>query len=241
MGPECRHAENFIRRGLRSLHRSNRASVIPRLQPHLALPRLARVGGEGDLARTRVRPLQLAPTRWAGTRMRLETERLILRGWVAEDLEPFAAMSADPRVMRWLGGCLSRQEAESYVARATASFADQGMGRFAVERRSDGAFVGACGLMPGPCGPAHRPLCRYRLATGSHRLGRRLCDRGRGGGVARRVRAAGACGDRRHHHAVERPVAGGDGAPWHDPRRGQRLRRSRADPRARTRAPSSIG
>ncbi|HLZ84605.1 MAG TPA: GNAT family N-acetyltransferase [Caulobacteraceae bacterium] len=81
--------------------------------------------------------------------MKLETERLILRAWVAEDLEPFAAMSADPRVMRWLGGCLSREQVEAYMARAALSFSTLGMGRFAVERRSDGAFVGACGLMPG--------------------------------------------------------------------------------------------
>jgi RimJ/RimL family protein N-acetyltransferase len=61
-------------------------------------------------------------------------------------------------VMRWLGGRLRRQEAESYVARATASFADLGMGRFAVQRRSDGAFVGACGLAPGR---ADLPIAPY--------------------------------------------------------------------------------
>lgn len=81
--------------------------------------------------------------------MRLETERLTLREWVTGDLEPFAAMSADPQVMRWLGGCLSREEAAAYVTRAALSFSTLGMGRFAIERRSDEAFVGACGLMPG--------------------------------------------------------------------------------------------
>ncbi len=81
--------------------------------------------------------------------MRLETDRLVLREWIDKDVEPFAAMSADPRVMCWLGGCLSREQVEAYVARATLSFATLGMGRFAIERRSDGAFVGACGLMPG--------------------------------------------------------------------------------------------
>jgi RimJ/RimL family protein N-acetyltransferase len=90
--------------------------------------------------------------------MRLETERLILRAWAPEDLEPFAVMSADPQVMQWLGGCLSREEAEAYVARATGSFSALGMGRFAVERRSDGAFVGACGLMPGR---ADLPIAPY--------------------------------------------------------------------------------
>lgn len=81
--------------------------------------------------------------------MRLETDRLILRGWIAEDLEPFAAMSADPRVMRWLGGYLNREAVDAYLARAALSFSTLGMGRFAIERRADGAFLGACGLMPG--------------------------------------------------------------------------------------------
>jgi hypothetical protein len=44
--------------------------------------------------------------------MRLETDRLILREWV-----------------------------EAYLARAALSFATLGMGRFAVERRSDGACL----------------------------------------------------------------------------------------------------
>jgi ribosomal-protein-alanine N-acetyltransferase len=82
-------------------------------------------------------------------RMKLETERLILRTWLAEDLDPFAAMSADPQVMRWLGGCLSREEAKAAIARVAVSFSTLGMGPFALERRADGAFVGACGLMPG--------------------------------------------------------------------------------------------
>jgi RimJ/RimL family protein N-acetyltransferase len=90
--------------------------------------------------------------------MRLETEGLILREWVADDVEGFAEMSADPQVMHWLGGCLSRKEAEAYVARATASFSTLGMGRFAIERRADAAFVGACGLMPGR---ADLPIAPY--------------------------------------------------------------------------------
>ena len=81
--------------------------------------------------------------------MKLETERLILRQWIEEDLNPFAAMSADLQVMRWLGGCLTRDAAGAYMARSTLSFSACGMGRFVVERRADGAFLGSCGLMPG--------------------------------------------------------------------------------------------
>ncbi|MBS0489875.1 MAG: GNAT family N-acetyltransferase [Proteobacteria bacterium] len=80
--------------------------------------------------------------------MRLETERLILRQWREEDLEPFAAMSRDEEVMRWLGGVLTRERARAYMERAHDAFARLGMCRFAIERREDGAFIGACGLMP---------------------------------------------------------------------------------------------
>lgn len=80
--------------------------------------------------------------------MRLETERLILRQWREADFEPFAAMSRDPEVMRWLGGVLTDERARAYMDRAHDAFAQLGMGRYAIERRSDGAFIGACGLMP---------------------------------------------------------------------------------------------
>lgn len=80
--------------------------------------------------------------------MRLETERLILRQWRDEDLDPFAEMCADPEVMRWLGGVLTRDGAIAYMDRAHDAFARLGMGRFAIARKSDGAFLGACGLMP---------------------------------------------------------------------------------------------
>ena len=60
--------------------------------------------------------------------MRIETERLILRLWSARDFEPFAQMSADPEVMQWLGGVLTRERArfERELARA------RGMELFAV-------------------------------------------------------------------------------------------------------------
>lgn len=81
--------------------------------------------------------------------MRLETERLAIRLWRAEDFEPFAQMSADPQVMQWLGGVLNREQVEAYKVRADDSFAALGMCRMVIERRADGAFLGSCGLMPG--------------------------------------------------------------------------------------------
>lgn len=80
--------------------------------------------------------------------MHLETERLILRRWTDADLDPFAEMSADIEVMRWLGGVLTREQSQAYMDRAHDAFARIGMGRYAVERKSDGAFIGSTGLMP---------------------------------------------------------------------------------------------
>jgi RimJ/RimL family protein N-acetyltransferase len=79
----------------------------------------------------------------------IETPRLILRLWREEDLAPFAAMSADPEVMRWLGGVLTAEDVRAYKDRADKAFAELGMCRWVVERREDGEFLGACGLMPG--------------------------------------------------------------------------------------------
>lgn len=78
----------------------------------------------------------------------IETERLVLRLWRDEDLLPFAQMCADEEVMRWLGGVLTKEDAQAYMDRASDAYARLGMARFAIERKADGAFLGACGLMP---------------------------------------------------------------------------------------------
>jgi RimJ/RimL family protein N-acetyltransferase len=78
----------------------------------------------------------------------IETERLILRPWKDADRAPFVAMSADPAVMATLGGVLSAEAAQAYVDGAAKRLAVFGFCRWAVERREDGAFVGAVGLAP---------------------------------------------------------------------------------------------
>jgi len=78
----------------------------------------------------------------------IETERLILRPWTDADRAPFVAMSADPAVMETLGGVLSAEQALGYIERSQNGIRWFGYGRWVVERREDGAFIGVVGLMP---------------------------------------------------------------------------------------------
>ncbi|MEO7027522.1 MAG: GNAT family N-acetyltransferase [Caulobacteraceae bacterium] len=84
----------------------------------------------------------------------IETERLILRRWREADREPYAAMSADPEVMRWLGrGPMTRVESDAQLARFEASADPRGLGFLAAERRADGALLGYIALAPIPVEP----------------------------------------------------------------------------------------
>lgn len=77
----------------------------------------------------------------------IDTDRLILRPWRDSDREPFFAMSQDPEVMTHLGPLAkSRADSDPGVDRSMALQAERGHCFWAVERRSDGAFLGFCGL-----------------------------------------------------------------------------------------------
>jgi RimJ/RimL family protein N-acetyltransferase len=78
----------------------------------------------------------------------IETDRLILRPWRDVDLAPFAAINADPQVADWLGGPMTFEQSDAYVARERERFEAQGFCRFALERREDGRLIGSVGLAP---------------------------------------------------------------------------------------------
>jgi ribosomal-protein-alanine N-acetyltransferase len=74
------------------------------------------------------------------------TPRLLLRRWRASDREPFAALNADPEVMRYFRGTLDRGESDAFADRIEAQFDELGFGLWAVELRADGRFIGFTGL-----------------------------------------------------------------------------------------------
>jgi RimJ/RimL family protein N-acetyltransferase len=79
--------------------------------------------------------------------VRIETERLVLRRWRADDIDPIAAILLDPAVARWLGDGPSREDVERAIERYERSWEARGFGRFAVEERATGALVGRVGIM----------------------------------------------------------------------------------------------
>ena len=82
---------------------------------------------------------------WDGTEV-LTTSRLRLRTFRPDDLPLYAAMNADPEVVRFLGGPVSRDESDAIAAHAQGLHAAEGIGLLAVERAEDGVFLGMCGL-----------------------------------------------------------------------------------------------
>ncbi len=99
----------------------------------------------------------------------IETPRLVLRRWREEDRDGFAALNADPEVMRYFPRPLSRDESDRFVDGVEARFKTTGIGLWAVERRSDGRFLGFAGLAPStfeaPFTPAIEVGWRFARAT----------------------------------------------------------------------------
>ena len=80
----------------------------------------------------------------------LETPRLRLRLWRDDDLAPFAALNANPIVMRHFLKPLDREQSNAMAARIRDSFASRGFGFWAVEAPGVADFIGMVGLAVPP-------------------------------------------------------------------------------------------
>jgi RimJ/RimL family protein N-acetyltransferase len=87
----------------------------------------------------------------------IETARLILRQYQEADRAALRAMLADPEVMHD-SEPMTLDEADTFFERRRSQIETDGFGKWALERRSDGAFLGMTGVSrawPGlPISPA---------------------------------------------------------------------------------------
>jgi len=120
----------------------------------------------------------------------IETARLRLRGYVAEDLAACAALWGDPEVTRYImGKPLTGEEVWSRLLRHAGHWQWLGFGYWAVEEKSSGTFIGELGFVD------------YKRATepafiGVPELGYSLVARVHGNGYATEgLQAAVAWGD----------------------------------------------
>ena len=80
----------------------------------------------------------------------LNTERLLLRHWRDPDGDDFAAMNADPEVMRHFPEPLERSDSDALLRRIASELDERGCGLWALEERSSGSLLGFTGLSPVP-------------------------------------------------------------------------------------------
>jgi RimJ/RimL family protein N-acetyltransferase len=110
----------------------------------------------------------------------LQTERLILRAWRADDGGPFAEMCADAELMRYVGGVMDTTNAWRRMAAYAGHWVLRGYGTFALEDKASGVLAGYCGVYD-PDGWPEREI-NWGLRRGF--LGRGLVSE-----AAKRVRA----------------------------------------------------
>jgi RimJ/RimL family protein N-acetyltransferase len=99
-------------------------------------------------------------------RLPLRTSRLILREWRPEDLDAYAALNADPEVMRYFPQTYSREESAEQMARMAQHQAVNGFTFWAAELPGEAPFIGFIGLAR-PTFQAHFVPCveiGWRLA-----------------------------------------------------------------------------
>jgi ribosomal-protein-alanine N-acetyltransferase len=80
------------------------------------------------------------------------TERLVVRQLRPDDLDDFAAICADPDVLRYMGDGkpLTREQTETWIGVSLTNYAERGWGCFAVTTRENDRLIGFCGFARPP-------------------------------------------------------------------------------------------
>jgi ribosomal-protein-alanine N-acetyltransferase len=76
----------------------------------------------------------------------LEASRLLLREFIAADLNPLFSVIGDAATMRFYPRPFTRKETEEWIARNQRRYAEFGYGLWALVLKQTGEFIGDCGL-----------------------------------------------------------------------------------------------
>ena len=79
-------------------------------------------------------------------KFQLQTERLLLRHWIEEDLPPFAQLNSDAEVMEYFPETLSREQSDALATEIRHRMNENGWGMWAIEVKATGQFIGFVGL-----------------------------------------------------------------------------------------------
>jgi [ribosomal protein S5]-alanine N-acetyltransferase len=79
-----------------------------------------------------------------------ETERLIIRAISRDDYDNFFLLHSNPGVMEFIRPVKTREESDAFLDKALLGFKDQYLGRWAVEEKQSGKFVGSFVIVPIP-------------------------------------------------------------------------------------------
>ncbi len=109
------------------------------------------------------------------TALHLATPRLLLRPWQETDRAPFAAMNADPIVMRYFPNLMSREESDEAIDRYNLQLTRDGFTMFALEDRQTAELIGILGAQTMrfevPNLPQPAVEIGWRLAAHAHHQG----------------------------------------------------------------------
>jgi ribosomal-protein-alanine N-acetyltransferase len=80
------------------------------------------------------------------TKNTIETERLLLREWENQDLETFANINRDPKVMEFMPGLLTLEETSNWMNKIKQHFVKYRYGYWAVTLKNSDELIGYTGL-----------------------------------------------------------------------------------------------
>lgn len=142
---EDRQRKCRVRRRPRIAHQSRRASMhslIATIRSAVSDPDNSGECSASDHGRDEVGTIRVPMPEL----VQHETARLRFLAWQDRHVAPFAAMNADPEVMRFFPALQTLEQTRQLIESWRSHFEERGWGNWAVELRETGEFIGFIGL-----------------------------------------------------------------------------------------------